>query len=87
MTAEDRASVATAGRHGADARAFEDAYQELQHVVDELDAGGLGLEAAVRLFERGMQLAAECERIVAAAELRVTRVLPEELAPSPEEPR
>lgn len=54
---------------------FEELYAELQRVVERLDEGGLGLEDAMRLFERGVELARECERIVETAELRVTRLL------------
>lgn len=57
---------------------FEEAYQELQEVLGRLEEGGLHLEASVRLFERGMELAAYCEGIVDRAELRVTRLVPDE---------
>lgn len=58
---------------------FEAAFRELQQVVEQLEDGGLELERAVHLFERGTQLAQACERIVDQAELRVTR-LPAESA-------
>ena len=56
---------------------FEQAYRELQDVVEQLEDGGLGLEDAVRLFERGSELARVCQRIVDEAELRVTRLAAE----------
>ncbi len=59
---------------------FESAYAELQDVLDKLQVGGLGLEAAVALFEQGMALADRCEKIVSEAELRVTRLAPESAA-------
>lgn len=59
---------------------FESAYAELQEVLDRLQVGGLGLEAAVALFEQGMALADRCEKIVGEAELRVTRLAPESAA-------
>jgi exodeoxyribonuclease VII small subunit len=60
---------------------FEAAYGELQQVVAQLEDGSLDLERAVQLFERGSQLVAACERIVDAAELRVTRLAAESAAP------
>lgn len=53
---------------------FDAAYRELQAVVEQLDAGGLGLDASLALYERGLALAATCEEIIRLAELRVTRV-------------
>jgi exodeoxyribonuclease VII small subunit len=70
----------TAGSAGSVA-SFEDAYRELQHVIEQLDDGGLGLEEAVRLFERGSELVRVCQRIVDHAELRVTRLAAESAAP------
>jgi exodeoxyribonuclease VII small subunit len=56
---------------------FESAYQELREVIGRLEGGGLGLDEAVQLFERGRALVGVCEQAVANAELRVTRLSPE----------
>ena len=56
---------------------FEAAFAELQQVLERLEQGGEGLEASMQLFERGIQLAAECEAILDAAELRLTRLAEE----------
>jgi exodeoxyribonuclease VII small subunit len=58
-------------------RSFEVAFHELQQVVEQLEDGGLELERAIQLFERGAELARVCERIVDEAELRVTRLTAE----------
>ncbi len=68
----------------AGVESFEQAYQDLQRLVERLDEGGLGLEEAVRLFEQGMALAATCESILEHAQLRVTRLVPDDLAASVE---
>ena len=68
---------------GADAASFETAYRELQQVIAQLEDGGLALEDAVRLFERGQELVKECQRIVDDAELRVTRLAAEPNQPAP----
>ena len=65
---------------------FESAYRELQQVVEQLEDGGLGLEEAVRLFERGTELAQACQRIVDTAQLRVTRLAAESAAPLTDAP-
>jgi exodeoxyribonuclease VII small subunit len=59
---------------------FEAAFRELEQVIGQLEAGGLSLEASLALFERGAELAHVCTRIVDNAELRLTRLLPEEAA-------
>jgi exodeoxyribonuclease VII small subunit len=61
----------------ASGSSFEDAYRELQQVIAQLEDGGLALEDAVRLFERGQELVKRCQRIVDDAELRVTRLAAE----------
>jgi exodeoxyribonuclease VII small subunit len=65
----------------AAADTFEGAYRELQQVVAQLEDGGLDLERAMRLYERGTQLVQACERIVDQAELRVTRLAAETATP------
>ncbi|MCA1645178.1 MAG: exodeoxyribonuclease VII small subunit [Chloroflexi bacterium] len=65
----------------AEPRSFEVAYRELQQVVAQLEDGGIDLERAIELFERGSQLAQLCERIVDQAELRVTRLAAETASP------
>ena len=62
-------------------RSFEVAFRELQQVVEQLEDGGLELERAIQLFERGTELAQVCERIVDEAELRVTRLAAEAASP------
>ena len=56
---------------------FETAFRELQQLVEQLEDGGLELERAVQLYERGTQLVQQCERIIDQAELRVTRLAAE----------
>ena len=65
---------------------FEGAYRELQQVIEQLEDGGLGLEDAVRLFERGSELVQVCQRIVDQAEQRVTRLAAESAAPQTDPP-
>ncbi len=55
---------------------FEEAFAELEEVVQQLEAGDLTLDQAMALFERGMALAARCNTRLDAAELRVQQLVP-----------
>ena len=46
----------------------------LDDSVKALEAGGLPLSDATRLFEEGMKLARVCSEMLASAELRITRI-------------
>lgn len=65
----------------AEPRSFEVALRELQAVVGQLEDGGIDLEQAVELYQRGSRLVQACERIVDEAELRVTRLAAESATP------
>jgi len=54
---------------------FEDAFDQLQEAIGQLERGGLPLSTSIATFERGMALAGYCAEILEAAELRVTQVL------------
>lgn len=50
---------------------FEEAMQELEQVVGQLEAGEVPLEASIALYERGAALKAHCEAKLKAAEEKV----------------
>ena len=54
---------------------YEQARDELVEVVRKLEAGGLSLDDAVALWERGEALARRCEEQLAGARERVQKVL------------
>jgi exodeoxyribonuclease VII small subunit len=54
---------------------FDEALAELQRTVVELEQGGLPLERSIALYERGVALHERCAELLAAAELRVERLL------------
>lgn len=66
-----------AAPEGADVAAltFDEALAELQRTVAALEAGGQPLEEAIALYERGVALQQHCDRLLAAAELRVRRLV------------
>jgi len=50
---------------------FEDALQRLERIVDALEAGNLGLEESLKVFEEGVGLARRCAKDLEEAEKRV----------------
>ena len=54
---------------------YEEARDELIDVVRQLEQGGLDLEASLKLWERGEELAKCCEEQLAGARKRVENAL------------
>lgn len=52
-------------------RSFEEAWAELEGILERLERGDLTLDESVALFERGRALAAHCQQLLDQAELRV----------------
>lgn len=55
-------------------RSFEEAWAELEAVLERLEGGDLSLDDSVALFERGRNLAAHCQGLLDVAELRVRQL-------------
>ena len=53
---------------------YEAAYQELEALVARMESGDLPLEESVKLYERGQRLAAHCQALLEAAELKIKLV-------------
>lgn len=53
---------------------YEDVSQALEEVVARLELGQLRLADSIACYELGVQLAERCEKILAEAELRVSRL-------------
>ena len=53
---------------------FEEALEELQSIVNDLETGQQPLEKSIALFERGQALARRCAELLDAAELKVTQL-------------
>ena len=63
------------GQPGTEGLPFDRSLEELRDVVSRLEAGGLPLEESIALYERGVALHDRCARLLAAAELRVQRLV------------
>ncbi|MFN9849070.1 MAG: exodeoxyribonuclease VII small subunit [Alphaproteobacteria bacterium] len=54
---------------------FETALAELEQIVARLESGQAPLEDSIRMYERGALLKAHCEARLAAARLRVEKII------------
>ncbi|MEN8240864.1 MAG: exodeoxyribonuclease VII small subunit [Chloroflexota bacterium] len=53
---------------------FEQAFEELQVVINELEAGEKPLEQSLTMFERGQALYQRCTDLLDKAELKVQQI-------------
>jgi exodeoxyribonuclease VII small subunit len=54
---------------------FESSLQELERIVQQLEAGDLPLEKSLELFEQGVRLSRECQKRLDDAERKVEILL------------
>ena len=64
-----------AGRKSGKDKSFEEAINQLENVVMELEEGDLSLEDALRKFEEGIELSRFCTQKLTQAEEKVERLL------------
>jgi exodeoxyribonuclease VII small subunit len=57
---------------------YEDAFEELEALVERLESGDLPLEESLALFERGQALAARCSELLEQAELKLRQLVPDD---------
>ena len=53
---------------------FEDAINELEKIVSQLEGGQTSLEESIGLYERGEKLKARCEALLKNAEMRIEKI-------------
>ena len=53
---------------------YEEAFQQLEDVVAQLESGELSLERSVALYELGQRLSARCQNLLEKAELKIRQV-------------
>ena len=54
---------------------FEKSLTQLEKIVSRMEAGELGLEDSLEQFEKGIELARNCQDTLANAELRVEQLI------------
>lgn len=53
---------------------FEQAAQELENIVRQLESGSVDLEDSIALYSRGVALKERCESILSKAKLKVEKI-------------
>jgi len=56
-------------------KSFESSLDELERIVQQLEAGDLPLERSLELFEQGVRLSRECQKRLDEAERKVEILL------------
>ena len=64
---------------------FEQSLEELEQLVDKMEAGDLSLEQSLSAYERGVGLYRQCQSALEQAQLRV-RLLSDPAQPEKSEP-
>ena len=54
---------------------FEDAMQELEKLVEQMEQGDISLEESLKAFERGVKLTRTCQQALQDAEQKVQILL------------
>ncbi len=58
-------------------KSFEGLLKRLEEIVSRLETNGVSLEESLDLFEEGIRISKECERILSAARKRVQKLVQE----------
>jgi exodeoxyribonuclease VII small subunit len=74
MTTDDNEPKPKRASKKEEQPSFEDVFTQLREAVASLEAGGLTLDEATKLFDKGMRLAKACNEQLTAAELKITRL-------------
>ncbi|MFP4466464.1 MAG: exodeoxyribonuclease VII small subunit [Candidatus Goldiibacteriota bacterium] len=53
------------------ARSFEEYLKEIEEISDKLESGETGLDEAIGLYEKGMELSVKCAQALKEAKLKV----------------
>jgi exodeoxyribonuclease VII small subunit len=69
---------AVAKKTDPDKLTFEQAFNELEGLVAELESGDLPLEESMETFARGQALAQRCSQLLQEAELKLTSLSQDE---------
>ena len=55
-------------------KTFEEAIQELEKILSEIESGGVGLEESLARYERGTFLVQHCRGVLAQAEKQIEQI-------------
>ena len=54
---------------------FEETMKQLEETVTKLESGEVSLEEAMGLFEKGVSLSKNCQKLLSEAQLKVTKLV------------
>ncbi len=60
---------------------FEEAYAQLETIVQQLEFSNLPLDEALQHFEEGQKLAEYCQQLLDSADLRVSQLVGDDIRP------
>ena len=61
----------------AEKKTFESQTTQLAEIVNTLQSGEASLDEAMKLFEKGVKLAAECNKMLDTAEKKINMIIEE----------
>ena len=56
---------------------FEDKVKKLESIIEKMESGDLPLEESLKIYEKGMGLAKDCEGILKNARLKMEKITKE----------
>jgi exodeoxyribonuclease VII small subunit len=56
---------------GADGPSFEEALEQLESIIDQIESGEIGLEQSIEAYEKGVELIKRCRGVLERAEQRI----------------
>jgi len=56
---------------------FDEAVDELEQILEQIETGELGLEESITRYERGMELVKTCQQILDRASKRIAELVPD----------
>ncbi len=62
---------------------FEDALNELEALVEQMESGDLSLDQSLAAFEKGVALTRQCQKALSEAELKVQTLTSADGEPEP----
>lgn len=65
--------------HAIESLSYEQAAEQLESIIEQIEAGEIGLEKSLAEYERGMALLKHCRAILDRAEQRVAELTPSEV--------
>ncbi|WP_395374327.1 exodeoxyribonuclease VII small subunit [Marinicella sp. W31] len=56
---------------------FEQSVAQLETIVKQMESQELGLEESLKLYEQGVKLTKECQRMLSSAEQKIQKLMQE----------